>query len=330
MPAISVIIPVYNGEKTIKETIESVLNQTFTDFELIAINDGSQDGTLDIISQIQDPRIKVFSYPNSGVNASRNRGFKLAAGEFIAFLDDDDLWTPDKLEAQYKALLNNPQAAVAISWTDWIDESGKIIGRGGYVSWEGDALARMLLNDFVESGSNALIRKQALFEVGGFDESLTHAEDWDMWLRLAARYHYTTVPKVQILYRIAANSVSSNVLKMEEGSLQVINRAYANAPESIQHLKQVSLANRYKYLTYKALEGAPLRHKGLLALRFLWLAIRYDPVMLRRRILWKVLFRIAIVVIFPSQQAQVLLDKFNKFSSVNTLLTLLQVNLVVK
>ncbi|MFB2977307.1 glycosyltransferase [Microseira sp. BLCC-F43] len=328
MPVISVVIPVYNGEKTIKQTIESVLNQTFTDFELIIINDGSQDGTLDIISKIQDERIKVFSYPNAGVNVSRNRGFKLAAGEFITFLDDDDLWTPDKLEAQYKALLNNPQAGVAISWTDWIDESGKIIGRGGYVSWEGDALARMLLNDFVESGSNALIRKQALIEVGGFDESLTHAEDWDMWLRLAARYHYTTVPKVQILYRIAANSVSSNVVKMEQGSLQVLERAYANAPESIQHLKQVSLANRYKYLTYKALEGAPVRYKGLLALRFLWLAIQYDPVLLQRRIIWKVLFRIAIVVLFPSPQAQVLLNKFKQLSSANTLLTLLQVNLV--
>ena len=329
MPAISVIIPIYNGEKTIKQTIESVLNQTFADFELIAIDDGSQDGTLDIVSQIQDSRIKVFSYPNAGVNVSRNRGFKHASGEFISFLDDDDLWTPDKLEAQYKALQNHPKAGVAISWTDWIDESGNIIGRGGYVSWEGDALARMLLNDFVESGSNALIRKQAFIEVGGFDESLTHAEDWDMWLRLAARYHYTTVPKVQILYRIAANSVSSNVFKMEAGSLQVIERAYANAPASIQHFKQVSLANRYKYLTYKALEGAPVRYKGLLALRFLLQAIRYDPVLLRRRILWKVLFRIAIVILLPSKQAQILLDKFNKFSSVNTLLTLLQVNLVV-
>ncbi len=328
MPAISVIIPVYNGEKTIKETIESVLNQTFTDFELIIINDGSQDDTLDIVGQIQDARIKVFSYSNSGVNASRNRGFQLASGEFITFLDDDDLWTADKLEAQYKALQNNSQAGVAISWTDWIDESGKIIGRGGYVTWEGDALARMLLNDFVESGSNALIRKQALIEVGGFDESLTHAEDWDMWLRLAARYHYTTVPKVQILYRIAANSVSSNVVKMEQGSLQVLERAYANAPESIQHLKQVSFANRYKYLTYKALEGAPIRYKGLLALRFLWLAIQYDPVLLRRKIIWKVLLRIAIVIFFPSSQAQLLLSKFKNLSSANTLLTLLQVNLV--
>jgi glycosyltransferase involved in cell wall biosynthesis len=120
MPLISVIIPVYNGEKTIKETIEAVLNQTFSDFELIVINDGSQDSTLDIVSSIQEARIKVFSYPNAGQAISRNRGLSHACGEFIAFLDADDLWTPDKLEAQLKALQANPQAGVAYSWTAWI------------------------------------------------------------------------------------------------------------------------------------------------------------------------------------------------------------------
>src|SRR3712207_3352824 len=113
MPLISVIIPVYNGEKTIQETIESVLNQTFPSFELIVINDGSHDSTLDIVSSIKDPRIKVFSYPNAGLSASRNRGISVACGEYVSFIDADDLWTPDKLEAQYKALQANPQAAVA-------------------------------------------------------------------------------------------------------------------------------------------------------------------------------------------------------------------------
>ena len=328
MPLISIIIPVYNGEKTIQKTIESVLQQTFKDFEIILINDGSQDSTLDVINNIKDERLRVFSYPNAGVSTSRNRGLALARGEFISFLDADDLWTPDKLETQLKALQNNSQAAVAYSWSDWIDESGQFLRSGGHITVNGKVFEHLLVRDFIESGSNPLIRRQALDEVGEFEPSVTPAEDWDMWLRLAARYHYTTVPKVQILYRIAANSVSSNVVKMEEGSLQVLERAYANAPASIQHLKQVSLANRYKYLTYKALEGAPVRYKGLLALRFLWLAIQYDPVLLRRKIIWKVLFRIAIVVLFPAPQAQVLLDKFKQLSSANTLLTLLQVNLV--
>lgn len=114
MPTISVIIPVYNGQKTIKETIQSVLNQTFADWELIIVNDGSQDATLEIINSINDYRIKVFSYSNAGVSSSRNRGIDQAQGEFISFLDADDLWTPDKLKEQLKALQENPQAALAI------------------------------------------------------------------------------------------------------------------------------------------------------------------------------------------------------------------------
>ena len=91
MPLISVIIPVYNGEITIKETIDSVLTQTFLDFELIVINDGSQDLTLKIVSSILDPRLKVFSYPNAGLAATRNRGISHASGEYISFIDADDL-----------------------------------------------------------------------------------------------------------------------------------------------------------------------------------------------------------------------------------------------
>jgi glycosyltransferase involved in cell wall biosynthesis len=85
MTLISVIVPVYNGKKTIRETIESVLAQSFSDFELIVINDGSQDSTLAVLASIQDPRLKIFSYPNAGLSASRNRGFSQASGEFIAF-----------------------------------------------------------------------------------------------------------------------------------------------------------------------------------------------------------------------------------------------------
>ncbi|HBL15031.1 MAG TPA: glycosyl transferase family A, partial [Cyanobacteria bacterium UBA11162] len=110
-------------EKTIKETIESILNQTFVDFELIVINDGSTDSTVDIVTSIQDSRLQVFSYPNAGLAASRNRGIDRATGKYISFIDADDLWTPDKLERQLKALEENPQAAVAYSWTDCIDES---------------------------------------------------------------------------------------------------------------------------------------------------------------------------------------------------------------
>ncbi len=324
MPLISVIIPVYNGESTIQETIESVLKQTFPNFELIVIDDGSQDSTLRIISTVQDPRIKVFSYLNAGVSTSRNRGLSHATGDFISFIDADDLWTPDKLESQLKALQENPNAAVAYSWTDWIDRSNQLLGRGSYLPEQGDVFAKLLLNDFVASGSNCLIRQEALAEVGDFDREVAPAEDWDMWLRLAIRYEFVLVPSAQILYRISPNSASFNVWKMEASSLRVIEKAFAIAPESLQHLKRQSLGNRYKYLTFKALEGTPDRKKGLVAIRFLLQAISNDPALLRTKVLWKVLFKIVTVALLPPQQAQALLTKLNSLSNISALFVHIQ------
>lgn len=313
MPLISVIIPVYNGEKTIKTTIESVLNQTFTDLELIVVNDGSQDSTLAVLDEIKDSRLKVFSFANSGVSASRNRGLAQAKGEFISFLDADDLWTPDKLEAQLRALQENPQAAVAYSWSDWVDESGQFLRAGGHITVNGNAYEKLLLRDFVESGSNPLIRRQALEEVGDFDQSVTPAEDWDMWLRLAAHYEFVAVPSAQILYRISPNSASFNVWKMEAGSLQVIERNFAQTPESLKHLKRETLASRYEYLMFKTIEGNLERKKGLTAARFLGQAIRYNPFLLRRgKIMAIVLVKIAAAIVLPSQQAQAFLEVIKK------------------
>ena len=319
MPIISVIIPAYNAERTIKETIQSVLNQSFQDLELLIINDGSQDSTLDVVESIQDPRIRVFCYPNAGSSASRNRGIALAKGEYVSFIDADDLWTADKLEAQYKALQENPQAAVAYSWTDHIDESGQFLRSGPQQSFNGDVYARLLLEDFIGNGSNPLIRAQAFAEVGNFDESLAHSEDWDLWLRLAARYHFVAVSSPQILYRMRVSSKSFNIKEMEESSLQVIERAVTATPETIGHLKQASLGNRYKFLTWKALDGTPEQRRALTALRLLWHTIRNDPPLLYKRIVWKVMLKIAIALFLPPQAALVLLDKMGRLSNLDTL-----------
>lgn len=151
MPLISVIIPLYNSEKTIRETLESVFGQTFSDFEIIAVNDGSKDSTLDILATIKDPRLKVFSYPNAGISPSRNRGIFHAEGEFIAFLDRDDLWTPDKLELQLKALQENPDAALAYSWVDFIDESSQFIRKGSRPDTTGDIYPELLIKSLLDT-----------------------------------------------------------------------------------------------------------------------------------------------------------------------------------
>lgn len=320
MSFVSIIIPVYNGEKTIRETILSVLNQTYQNFEIVIINDGSTDSTLEVISSIPNPQIKVFSYPNTGVSASRNRGITLASGEYISFIDADDLWTPDKLEAQLKALQEHPQAAVAYSWTDWIDESGQVIYGGGHHQIAGEVYAHLFLGDFIEGGSNVLIRKSALDEVGVFDESINFSEDWELWLRLAARYQFEVVPRTQILYRIFHQSASCNVLQMEKSSLQVIQKAITQSPQPIEHLKPHCLANRYKYLTYKALQGDSKQQQGWLAARFLGVALRNDISLIKKRVFWKTIIKILVCLLLPSQKSQYISTRLNKLLDIKTIL----------
>lgn len=320
MPIISVVIPVYNGEKTIKETIDSVLKQTLADFELIIINDGSIDRTLEIISSIKDERLKVFSYPNAGLAASRNRGISLAKGQYISFIDADDLWTPDKLELQLKALEENPEAAVAYSWTDCIDESGKFLGKCSYLSFSGDVRANLLLTNFIESGSNVLIRTEALKKVGYFDESRKSGEDWDMWLRLASDYSFIAVSKPQVLYRISSTSMSTNLWRMEAESMEVIERACDRNPTYFSPLKRLSKGNIYKYLLFRSLNSLPKQQNTLVNVKLFWQSLRYDPSLLVKKIFWKTLLRIIIIFLLPAKTAEELLTKHKRFSNVDALL----------
>lgn len=315
MPLISVIIPVYNGEKTINETIQSVLKQTLSDLEIIVIDDGSQDRTLEIVKSIQDRRIQAFSYRNAGVSSSRNRGFYHARAEFISFLDADDLWLPDKLESQFKALQENPQAALAYSWTDYIDESGQWLHPGDRITVKGEAYERILLGNFLESGSNALIRREAFSRVRGFDESLVGPEEWDLFIRIAAAGDlFVAVEKAQILYRVSASSISANFSRQEEQCLKVINRAFSTAPESLLYLKSRSIANLYQYLMFKHLEGSVVRKKALSAARCYWQAVRNEPALLRRRsrLMAIVFLKIVAGIIFPPAQARILLKRIKK------------------
>ncbi|MBD0266121.1 MAG: glycosyltransferase, partial [Tolypothrix sp. Co-bin9] len=273
--------------------------------ELIVINDGSQDSTLEVVSQIKDSRIKVFSYSNAGGNVSRNRGLRHAIGEFVSFLDADDLWTPDKLQSQLKALEENVTAKVAYSWTDYINANGEFILSGKRINVNGNVYNNLLLNNFLENGSNPLICRKSLVSLGGFDESLSAAQDWDMWLRLASKFNFICVPSVQILYRISANSVSSNLVRQEKYCLQVLDRAYKERPLLLKNSWNISLANLYKYLTCKALQKPFNRQKGLASAIFLWKYFLHDPTKFYNlNFTLKLLLKIVIILILPT-----LLDK---------------------
>lgn len=321
MPTISVIIPVFNGEKTIQATINSVLQQTFDDFELIIINASSTDSTLEVISHFQDSRVKIFSYSKANVAVNRNRGVEHSVGEFVTFIDADDLWSTDKLEAQYKALLEYPEASVVYSWTNCIDENGKFLRACSYVQHKGDVYDKFLLDDFIGNGSNVMMTRSAFLQVGGFDEALSNAQDTDMWLRLAANYEFTVVTKPQILYRICHNSMSSDIVGLEKSNLQVISRAFANKKaEYLQHLKQDSISNLYKYLSYKVLEATPGQHNTFQAIRILTTTIKTDPSLIFKPIMLKSFIKLMIMTFLPPRLAIKFFNKFTKLSNTSTFL----------
>ncbi len=278
MATISVIVPAYNAERTILETITSVQQQTFGGFELIVINDGSTDRTLELLNTVEDPRLKIFSYSNGGLPVARNRGISHATGEFIALLDADDLWTPDKLELQLGALQQHPEAGVAYSWTYFMDEQGESLSPGDPIFFECNVYAELLVNNFLASGSNPLIRRQAIESVGEFDTTLKSCEDWDYWLRLAARWPFVVVPKHQILYRQSSKAMSSKVEVMEKANIIMIEKAYRAAPLELQALKNQSLAWIYRYCAEKLLQYSSnniidVNRAG----QKLWRAIRLNP-----------------------------------------------------
>ena len=243
-PLVSVIVPAHDAGSTVVDTLESVRRQTVTDLEVIVIDDGSTDDTVARVARVTDPRITLASFPGAGPSTARNRGMARARGAYLSFLDADDLWTPDKLELQLEALRRRADAGVAYSWTREIDPAGRPLGPQAPVRHEGDVYAPMLLGFFLGTGSNALLRRAVIETVGEFDSGLQGVEDWEYFLRAAARWPFVVVPRYQILYRQSPRSLSSRIDVMREQSLRVVERAFASAPAHLQGLKPRTLRQR--------------------------------------------------------------------------------------
>ena len=232
-PLISVVVPLHNGEETLPQTIDSVCRQTLADFELIVIDDGSTDRALEFLESVRDPRLRVFRYANSGLGVARNRGIERSRGEFISFIDSDDLWTPDKLALQLQALRQQPEAALAYSWTAFVDQHGDFLFAKDASFCEGDVYVELLRHCFVASGSNILVRKSCALTVGGFDTALPAAQDWEFCLRVAARWRFAVVPRYQVLYRISEGAMSANAERCEEAMLRICDRAFEARPRQL-------------------------------------------------------------------------------------------------
>lgn len=214
-PTVSVIIPTYNRANLVDKAIKSVLNQTYQDFEIIVIDDGSTDNTEEIIRGFKDKRIKYIKKykKNRGSPVARNIGIKIARGEYIAPLDSDDEWLPEKLDMQIKFFQDGPpELGVVYSHSCYMDESGKNINKlHNLREVEGYIYEDLLGGNCVGSPSKLLIRKECFHQVGLFDDLLRTQADWDMWIRIAKYYRFAFIKIPLVRYRLHSNQISKNL-----------------------------------------------------------------------------------------------------------------------
>jgi glycosyltransferase involved in cell wall biosynthesis len=209
---ISVIIPTYNRAHTVKEAIESVLNQTFQDFELIIVDNYSNDDTESVVGAYHDQRIRSIKNHNNGfVSINRNFGIEKAKGEYIAFLDDDDLWLPEKLEKQVKLMDSNKELGLVYSDCYIMDDAGSLWEKTYFASRKpirGAALKGLLQENTIAI-LTAMVRKEALDRVGGFSTKYIIAQDYDLWLRIVQDYPIDFIDEPLAKYRLHLGGASS-------------------------------------------------------------------------------------------------------------------------
>ncbi|MGE4092185.1 MAG: glycosyltransferase family 2 protein, partial [Candidatus Binatia bacterium] len=183
MPTVSVIIPTYNRKELAREAIASVLAQSCRDWELMVVDDGSDDGTAEVVKEF--PEVRYVWQPNRGVSAARNHGVALSTGEFIAFLDSDDLWQPRKLEVQLSFFARQPEAQICQTEELWLRNGVRVNPHNKHRKTGGDIFARSLELCLI-SPSAVMLRRELFARLGGFDEQLPACEDYDLWLRLTS------------------------------------------------------------------------------------------------------------------------------------------------
>ena len=210
---VSIIIPTYNREKTIVKSVQSVLNQTYTEIEVIVVDDGSIDGTKSVISSIKDERLRYIEISsNKGAGAARNVGVGMAIGKYIAFHDSDDYWLTDKLSMQMKVIREYPEyglvySAYLMHLQYGIDHI--VPPMDGSLKLEGNIFDSLLVRNTI-GAPTIVLTKEVFEEVGGFDESMRSLEDWDFALKVAKRYPIGFVNRVLLEVTCSDGGISSN------------------------------------------------------------------------------------------------------------------------
>jgi glycosyltransferase involved in cell wall biosynthesis len=289
MPAVSVVIPLYQTERYIHETLASVLAQTFTDFEVVVLDDGSKDRGPDIARAFGDPRVRVITQENRGLAGARNSGIRHAKADLIALLDADDLWEPTKLERHVAHLAANPDVGVSFSNSLLIDEAGKPLGLIQQSSGRAIDAVEILCSNPIGNGSSPVLRR-AVFDaiafhdprygrICYFDESFRQSEDVECWARIATQtsWRFAGVPEALTHYRLNASGLSSNVEKQLGTWLAFREKLKTVAPDLEARAGDRAEAYQRRYLARRAVRSG----EGRTAARMMWAALRKHPRIIR-------------------------------------------------
>lgn len=264
-PTASIVVPSYNATATLSDTLRSLLAQTFEDFEILVIDDGSTDGTRRLAESFDDPRIRIVSQRNRGLAGARNSGIHHARGAFVGFCDADDMWVPEKLERHVAHLVARPQVGLSYAGAILVDGGGEPIGITQTPKLRGIDAAHVFCRNPVGNGSAAVFRREALDALAHrpvgeqerdwwFDERLRQSEDIEAWIRfaLSSDWEIEGIEGHLTLYRIHSGGLSANIASQFESWCKVRDVVKALAPDFEARVGPRAAAFQFRYLSRRA------------------------------------------------------------------------------
>lgn len=257
-PKVSVVIPAYNVAHFILDTVQSVLDQTFQDFEVLIVIDGSPDNSASVCRQISDRRVRVIEQENRGLAGARNTGIRYAFGDYIAFLDGDDMWEPEKLEKHVEHLDTNPQVGVSFSRSKLFggQSAAYLMSFTGKVDGK-----RLLCRNPISNGSTPVVRRSVLDELvvwdeydRYFDESFKRNEDIELWMRVVCLtdWELEGLPEALTCYRVNSEGLSASFYRQFDSWMDMVNKTAEYAPELVNGCRSLAIGYQYRSLAQKA------------------------------------------------------------------------------
>jgi glycosyltransferase involved in cell wall biosynthesis len=249
-PRVSVVMPAYNSARTIGQAIDSVLGQSMGELELIVVDDGSSDATGEVVASVADKRVRLVRQENGGTSAARNTGIAHATGEWVAFLDADDLWLPAKLERQLELMAATPGCLASQGGAYLVDDDLNRLALRRCFPVENTLLTFLRFENLPNAGSSWIVRRDLLDRIGGFDTTLPRIEDWDFSLRLARSASPLCIDEPLALYRYHANNRSHDIDAHVEAGMLILGRLFADPtlPQTIRAHRREIYARFYNML----------------------------------------------------------------------------------